>query len=67
VVLTYVRPIDNFVWTYRCRLEGDRVVWADEPARWRDGTRDDKVSFEIVGAGKQLRIIARHADGSTTR
>jgi hypothetical protein len=67
VVLTYVRPIDNFVWAYRCRLEGNRVVWADEPGRWRDETRDDKVSFEIVGAGKQLRIIANHADGSTTQ
>src|SRR5438105_4416059 len=46
VVLTYARPFDNFVFTYRCRLEGDRVVWADEPGRWRNDTRDAKVSFE---------------------
>src|ERR1700736_872019 len=39
VVLTYARPFDNFVFTYRCRLEGDRVVWADEPGRWRDGAK----------------------------
>ena len=37
--LTYVRPIDNFVWTYRCRIEGNRVVWAMEPGRWREDTR----------------------------
>ena len=67
VVLTYVRPIDNFVWTYRCRVEGDRVVWADEPGRWREGARDDKVFFEVLGAGAQLRIIANHTDGTTTR
>jgi len=24
--LTYDRPMDNFVWTYRCRIEGNRVV-----------------------------------------
>jgi hypothetical protein len=65
--LTYLRPIDNFVWTYRCRIDdGNRVVWAIEPGRWREETKDDKVFFEIVGAGKQLRIIERHGDGSTT-
>ncbi|MEP6841441.1 MAG: hypothetical protein ABJA75_25560, partial [Bradyrhizobium sp.] len=40
VVLTYARPFDNFVFSYRCRLDGDHVVWADEPGRWRDGAKD---------------------------
>lgn len=65
--LTYVRPVDNFVWTYRCRIEGDRVVWASEPGRWREDPEDDKIFFEIVGAGAQLRIIENHADGSSTK
>ena len=65
--LTYVRSIDNFVWTYRCRIEGNRVVWASEPGRWRDGPKDDKVLFEDVGAGKQLRIIENHGDGTSTK
>ena len=26
VVLTYARPFDNFVFAYRCRIEGDHVV-----------------------------------------
>jgi hypothetical protein len=64
--LTYVRPIDNFVWTYRCRIEGNRVVWATEPGRWREDPKDDKVLFEEVDAGKQLRIIEHHGDGSIT-
>ena len=63
VVLTYARPFDNFVFTYRCRLDGDRVVWADEPGRWRDGAKDAKVSFEVVGAGERLRIIVSRANG----
>lgn len=63
--LTYVRAMDNFVWTYRCRVEGNRVVWADEPGRWRDGPEDDEVLFEVVDAGKQLRIIENHGDGSS--
>jgi hypothetical protein len=68
VFLSYVRPIDNFVWDYRCRIEGNRVVWASEPGRWREDPKDDKVLFEIVGGGKQLRIIVEdHGDGSATQ
>ena len=65
--LSYVRPIDNFVWAYRCKIQGNRVIWADDPGRWREGPKDDKVFFEIVGDGKQLRIIENHRDGSATK
>ncbi len=64
--LTYVRPIDNFVWTYRCRIEGNRVVWAAEPGRWRDDPTDEKLFFEVVEGGMQLRIIEGHDGGSST-
>jgi hypothetical protein len=64
--LTYVRPIDNFVWNYRCRIEGNRVLWASEPGRWRDDPKDEKVFFEVIDGGKQLRIIEDHGDGSST-
>jgi hypothetical protein len=67
VFLSYVRPIDNFVWDYRCRIQGNRVVWASEPGRWREEAKDDKVFFEIVGDGKQLRTIADHGDASATK
>ena len=65
VVLTYARPFDNFIFTYRCRLEGDRVVWADEPGRWRDEAKDAKVSFEVAGTGDRLRITVSRANGPT--
>jgi hypothetical protein len=66
VFLSYVRPIDNFVWAYRCKIQGNRVIWASEPGRWREGPKDDKIVFEIVGDGKQLRIIENHRNGSST-
>ena len=65
--LSYVRPIDNFVWDYRCRIEGNRVIWASEPGRWREGPEDDKVFFEVIADGNQLRILDNHSDGSTTK
>ena len=33
------------------------MLWASEPGRWREEAKDDKVFFEDVDAGKQLRII----------
>ena len=65
--LTYTRPIDSFVWTYRCRIEGSRVVWADEPGRWRNDPKDDKISFEAIDAGAHLQIIATHRNGLTKK
>jgi hypothetical protein len=65
--LSYLRPIDNFVWAYRCKIQGNRVIWADEPGRWREDPKDNKVFFESVGGGKQLRIIENHRDGSATK
>ena len=63
VALTYARPFDNFVWAYHCRLEGNRVIRADEPGRWRQDARDDKISFEIIGGGAQLRITKTPVNG----
>lgn len=65
VVLTYARPFDNFVFTYRCKLEGDRVVWADEPGRWRDEAKDARVSFEVTASGDRIRITVSRANGAT--
>ena len=65
VVLTYARPFDNFVFTYRCKLEGDRVVWADEPGRWREEAKDARVSFEVTDSGDRIRITVSRAKGPT--
>jgi hypothetical protein len=67
LLLSYVRRLDNFVWTYRCKIEGDRVIWASEPGRWRDGPKDDKVSFEMVAGGTQLRIVYDRRGRSLTK
>jgi len=67
IALTYARPFDNFVWAYHCRLEGNQVIWADEPGRWRQEAKDDKIFFEVVGAGAQLRIIKNPVKGPATQ
>jgi hypothetical protein len=42
-------------------------VWANEPGRWRDDPKENKVFFEVIEGGKQLRIIEDHGDGSSTK
>ena len=65
IELTFARPFDNFVWAYHCRLEGNRVIWADEPGRWRQDARDDKIAYEVSGA--QLRITRTPVNGAATQ
>jgi len=67
IALTYARPFDNFVWAYHCRLEGSRVIWADEPGRWRQDAKDERIGFEVVGAGAQLRITKTPVHGAATQ
>jgi hypothetical protein len=67
IALTYARPFDNFVWAYHCRLEGNRVIWADEPGRWRQDAKDDKISYEIIGGGAQLSITKSPVNGAATQ
>ncbi len=64
IALTYARAFDNFVWAYHCRLEGERVIWADEPGRWREDVKDDRISFEVLGT--QLRITRTPVNGAAT-
>jgi hypothetical protein len=66
IALTYARAFDNFVWAYHCRLDGNRVIWADEPGRWRQDAKDDKISFEVIG-GTQLRITKTPVSGAATQ
>ena len=67
IALTYARPFDNFAWAYHCRLEGNHVIWADEPGRWRQDAKDDKISFEVVGSGAQLRITKTPVNRAATQ
>jgi hypothetical protein len=62
IALTYARAFDNFVWSYHCRIEGNRVIWADEPGRWRQDARDEKVTFGATGS--QLRITRTPVSGA---
>lgn len=58
----YIRQDDGSKWSYRCKVEGARVVWASDTGRWRTHPDDEKVTYRV--SGESLEIIQTLADGS---
>jgi hypothetical protein len=64
--VTYTRPSDKKVWSYRCRVSGNRIEWADEAGNWRNKPQSNIVTFEIVNGGKSIKVTEDFRDGSKT-
>jgi hypothetical protein len=64
--VTYTRPSDKKVWSYRCRVSGNRIEWADEAGNWRNKPHSTLVTFEIVNGGKAIKVTEDFGDGSKT-
>jgi hypothetical protein len=64
--VTYTRPSDKKVWSYRCRVSGNRIEWADEAGNWRDKVHSTLVTFEIIDGGKAIKVTEDFRDGSKT-
>lgn len=51
----YVRDADGQKFSYRCKLDGDRIVWRTflnddgQWGRWRDGEYDAMVTYSVKG------------------
>ncbi|MGK3141058.1 hypothetical protein [Pantoea sp. C2G6] len=62
----YNRPSDNTRWAIKCRLEGERVMWAsdnpDSTGRWRNNPADEVITYSING--KKLNLKQVYSDGS---
>lgn len=70
VYLSYRRPDDGKLWAYRCKFEGDQVIWASDNAdslgRWRTHPADEKINYRTSQGGTVLRIEERYGDSSST-
>lgn len=45
VYLSYRRPDDGTRWSYKCILEGRRVMWGGADGRWRNDPADEIVEY----------------------
>ncbi|MFT5133561.1 MAG: hypothetical protein ACI9SC_002034 [Gammaproteobacteria bacterium] len=46
VYLSYIRKNDGTKWSYKCKLEGDRIIWGTAAGRWKT---DDVVTYDVSG------------------
>lgn len=65
VNLQYVRTNDGSHWSYRCRLDGSRIMWASDTGRWRDDPRDEKVTYAVTA--DTVTVKEAFTDGSSTQ
>jgi len=69
--VSYVRQDDNTTWSYLCKFEGNRVIWAGAGSpsspnaigRWRTHPQDEVITYAIVG--DKVTIKERYSDGSS--
>jgi hypothetical protein len=36
IYLSYRRPDDGKDWRYKCKIQGNRIMWGADDGRWRD-------------------------------
>ena len=60
--LSYVRKDDGKKWAYRCKLDGNKVIWASDTGRWRDGQYDSIITFSVNS--NKINISEKYDDGS---
>lgn len=64
VHLHYSRPDDGSIWEHRCRLEGQKVIWATKTGRWREHPMDEVITYAV--SKTSVTIKQKFVDGSTS-
>ena len=65
VYLSYVRADDRKRWTYKCKLEGQRILWGADDGGWRTHPADSVITFAIDASS--LTVTERFSDGSSNK
>ena len=56
---------DGTFWDYKCRVEGNRIIWGAPEGRWRTHRLDPKITFR-TGANS-VQIIETFSDGTSNK
>lgn len=62
--LSYVRQADQTRWKYKCKIEGNRIIWGADTGRWRTHPMDSKITFNE--SAHQITVIDTFSDGSSS-
>lgn len=61
IFLSYTQPDDGTHWAYKCKLEGDRILWGSKTGRWRVRPMDSTIIYLI--RGDTIRVEDHFTDG----
>jgi len=61
VFLSYTRPDDGTHWAYKCRLEGDKIIWGLKGGRWRTRPMDSTIIYVI--RSDTIQVEDHYTDG----
>ena len=65
IYISYRRANDGSHWVYKCKLEGERIIWGSDNGRWRTHEADSKVIFNVKS--DVINVEDRFSDGSSTK
>ncbi|MCH7916342.1 MAG: hypothetical protein IH856_25445 [Deltaproteobacteria bacterium] len=65
IYLSYIRQDDGKKWSYKCKLDGNRIIWGSDTGRWRTHSMDSRLTYSVEG--NQIKLVDRFSDGSATR
>lgn len=57
IYLSYTRQDDGKDWAYRCKIEGDKVIWSSDTGRWMTNSMDSQITFSL--SGNMLKVMER--------
>ncbi|WP_392385381.1 hypothetical protein [Marinomonas primoryensis] len=63
VYLSYLSDDLSKKWEFKCKIEGNKSIWASLKGRWRDDKLDSKITFK--GDDFHLTINEIYPDNST--
>jgi len=65
IYLSYVRADDGKRWAYKCKIEGDKIIWGADDGRWRTHPDDSVITFNVRAS--ILTVVERYGDRSSKR
>lgn len=64
IKVSYLRADDRKKFSYKCKIEGNRIVWGNSDGRWRTDPSDPVVTYKVKG--NVFSINESFNDGSTS-
>jgi hypothetical protein len=64
IFISYVRTDDRKKFSYKCKINGNRIIWGSVSGRWREHSMDSKVSFKVNG--NMITVKDQFNDGSSS-